>query len=243
MQPRPADRDLAGFTLIEMLLAICIFALVMAVLFSSFFVGIGSWEKGEQRIEFQHRMRAVCELLFREISATYPYFITPTQLDKHTSYAAFFGEPNSLRFVSYANLHKRASGLCMLEFWVSEKRGLMLGEAAALAANLEDFDDQSLRSPDRSMVISPDVTGLQFRYYERKTEGQNESQEGQWLKQWDPFEHKGALPKTLEVIVTFADPRGGFLSQRLIVPIVSSIKDGAMPGNLRSASPTSQGER
>ncbi len=137
-----------GFTLLELLLAISIFAVVVAVLFSSFWVGIGAWEKGEAGIEFQQRMRAVSELMFREISSTYPYFLTPSQLDKHTSYVAFFGEPDSLRFVSYANLHKRASGLCMLEFWVSERSGLLLGEAAALAANKEDFDAVPLRSPE-----------------------------------------------------------------------------------------------
>jgi len=227
MPIRSAPRGRAGFTLLEMLLAICIFALVVAVLFSSFFVGIGSWEKGEQRIEFQQRMRSVCELLFREMSATYPYFITPSQLDKHTTYIAFFGEPGSLRFVSYANLHKRASGLCMLEFWVSERRGLMLGEAAALAANLEDFNAESLRSPQRALEICPDVTGLRFRYYEKK-EAEEEGEEnkpGEWLERWDPEEHKNTMPKIIEVTVTFADPRGGFLDQRLLIPIVSSPKE------------------
>ena len=229
-----ADRGRAGFTLLEMLLAICIFALVVSVLFSSFFVGIGSWEKGEQRIEFQQRMRAVCELLFREISATYPYFITPSQMDTHTTYAAFFGGQSSLRFVSYANLHKRASGLCMLELWVSERRGLELGEAAALAANLEDFDAESLRSPDRTLDICADVTGLRFRYYDIKNEAQNQQNQeesGEWLERWDPVERKGkaAMPKMIEATVTFADPRGGFLAQRLIIPIISSLPGSGMP--------------
>ena len=37
-----------GFTLIEMLLAISIFSMVVAIIFSSFSVGLGSWEKGEK---------------------------------------------------------------------------------------------------------------------------------------------------------------------------------------------------
>lgn len=228
MPRRSGARGSRGFTLIEMLLAVAIFALVAAVAFSSFFAGIGSWEKGEEGIEFQQRMRSVCELLFREISATYPYFITPSQLDKHTSYIAFFGEPGSLRFVSYANLHKRASGLCMLEFWVSERDGLLLGEAAALAANMEDFDAESLRSPERSFVLCPDVRGLEFRYYERKDNNRNrDSASGQWLERWDPEENKGELPAVVEVTVTFADPRGGLVDQRLIVPIVSGLQENS----------------
>ena len=210
-----------GFTLLELLLAISIFAVVVAVLFSSFWVGIGAWEKGEAGIEFQQRMRAVSELLFREISSTYPYFLTPSQLDKHTSYVAFFGEPDSLRFVSYANLHKRASGLCMLEFWVSERRGLMLGEAAALAANKEDFDAVPLRSPEYALEICPEVRGLQFRYFDQK----NDDEPGEWLERWDPVERQGYMPKIIEVTLTFPDQRGEDAStQQLIIPIMSSLQ-------------------
>jgi len=208
-----------GFTLLELLLAISIFAVVVAVLFSSFSVGIGAWEKGEAGIEFQQRLRAVSELMFREISSTYPYFLTPSQLDKHTSYAAFFGEPDSLRFVSYANLHKRASGLCMLEFWVSERSGLLLGEAAALAANKEDFDAVPLRSPDYSLEICPEVQGLQFRYFDQK----NDDEPGEWLERWDPVEMQGMMPKIIEVTLTFLDQRGEETTQQLIIPIMSSL--------------------
>jgi len=209
-----------GFTLLELLLAISIFAIVVVVLFSSFWVGIGAWEKGEAGIEFQQRLRAVSELMFREISSAYPYFLTPSQLDKHTSYVAFFGEPNSLRFVSYANLHKRASGLCMLEFWVSERRGLLLGEAAALAANKEDFDAVPLRSTDYALEICSDVRGLQFRYFDQK----NDDEPGEWLERWDPDERQGSMPKIVEVTLTFLDQRGEDITQQLIIPIMSSLQ-------------------
>ena len=212
--------DSRGFTLLELLLAISIFAVVVAVLFSSFWVGISSWEKGERRIEFQQRMRAVCELMFREISATYPYHLTPSQLDKHTSYVAFFGESNSLKFVSYANLHKRASGLCMLEFWASDQKGLMLGEAAALAANKEDFDEVPLRSDENALDICQDVLGLQFRYFDRK----KDEDPGEWIEKWDPVEHRGYMPRIIEVTITFSDPRGERLTQQLIIPIMSSVQ-------------------
>jgi len=209
-----------GFTLLELLLAISIFAVVVAVLFSSFWVGIGAWEKGEAGIEFQQRMRAVSELMFREISSTYPYFLTPSQLDKHTSYVAFFGEPDSLRFVSYANLHKRASGLCMLEFWVSERNGLLLGEAAALAANKEDFDAVPLRSPEYRLEICRDVQGLRFRYFDQK----NDDEPGEWLERWDPVEMQGMMPKIIEVTLIFLDQRGEETTQQLIIPIMSSLQ-------------------
>jgi general secretion pathway protein J len=217
---RACAQDSPGFTLLELLLAVSIFAMVVVVLFSSFWVGIGSWEKGEQRIEFQQRMRAVSELMFREVSATYPYFLTPSQLDKHTNYAAFFGESNSLRFVSYANLHRRSSGLSMLEFWVSEHKGLMLGEAAALAANKEDFDAVPLRSGEHALEICREVRRLQFRYFDRK----KDDDPGEWTDRWDPVERRGYMPRIIEVTLSFSDPRGETITQQLIIPIMSSLQ-------------------
>ncbi|MCX5901085.1 MAG: prepilin-type N-terminal cleavage/methylation domain-containing protein [Proteobacteria bacterium] len=217
---RQGSGDSRGFTLLELMLAISIFALVVVVLFSSFWAGIGAWEKGEQRIEFQQRMRSVCELLFREVSAAYPYFLTPSQLDKHTTSVAFFGEANSLRFVSYANLHKRASGLCMLEFWVSEHNGLMLGEAAALVANKEDFDAAPLRSPENALAICPELRGLQFQYFDRK----KDDDPGEWIEQWDPAERRGYMPRIIRVTLTFSDPRGERLTQQMMIPIMSSLQ-------------------
>ena len=70
-----------GFTLIEMLLAISIFSMVVAIIFSSFSVGLGSWEKGERDIEYYQRLRSVTELLFRQINSTYSYKIKRGELD------------------------------------------------------------------------------------------------------------------------------------------------------------------
>ncbi|MEI6126178.1 MAG: prepilin-type N-terminal cleavage/methylation domain-containing protein [Pseudomonadota bacterium] len=169
----------SGFTLIEILLAITIFSMVVAVMFSAFRVGIGSWEKGERGIEFYQKMRAVSALLHREISAAYPYLLTPGELDTHVKFFAFFGRGESLKFVSYSNLHRKASGLSLLELWVNESKGLMLGEAPALSSNLSDLDATPVRHDDNSMVLSPAVRKIEFRYFDRK----KGEEDGEWLEQ------------------------------------------------------------
>jgi general secretion pathway protein J len=207
-----------GFTLIEILLAISIFAMVIGVMFSSFRVGISSWEKGERDIEFYQKMRAVTELLYREISSTYPYWITPGELDTHKNYFAFFGAPNSIKFVSYANMHKRTSGLSLLDIW-QDSTGLMLGEAGALASNQSDLEAIPIRDDDHAMVLSSDIRDISFRYFDRK----KGDEEGEWLEQWDPQDKNMRLPLFVEVTFSFVGARDEALKERVIVPIMSSV--------------------
>ncbi|MCP4714394.1 MAG: prepilin-type N-terminal cleavage/methylation domain-containing protein [Deltaproteobacteria bacterium] len=217
---KDSDTGTAGFTLIEMVLAVSIFAMIIVVIFSSFRVGIRSWERGERNIEFNQRLRSVAELLFREISSTYPYKITPGQLDKHKEYIAFFGKADTLKFVSYANLQKRSGGLSLIELWVDEDEGLKLGEGAAFASNASELDDVELRDDELSAVVFPEVVKIEFRYYERK----KKEDEGEWVERWDPRDKKHRLPHSVEVSMSMVMPNEQEMTRRLVIPIMFSGK-------------------
>ena len=206
----------SGFTLIEMILAISIFSMVIAVVFSSFRVGLGAWQKGEDNIEFYQRVRAVSDFLYRQISSTFPYKVTPGLLDTHREFFAFFGKPDSLEFVSYANINGLEGGLSLLEIWVNSNNELMIGHDVALVSNISDLKDINLRDEDKSFLISPDVERLQFRYFDRE----KEDEEGQWIDSWDPKDKRKKLPLFVEVTIIFKDKHDEQLKNRLVVPIV-----------------------
>jgi len=206
----------AGFTLIEMVLAVSIFSMVVAVMFSSFRLGLSAWKKGEKDIEFFQQIRAVSDLLRREINSTYPYKITPGLLDTHKSFFAFFGKSDSLKFVSYANLHIKDRGLSLMEMWVEDGKGLMVGEGAALVSNLSDLEDIPLRDEEMSFVISPDVEKIELRYFDRE----KKEDEGEWLEQWNPKDKQSRLPLFVDIVLTFKDNNDDELKERLIVPIM-----------------------
>jgi general secretion pathway protein J len=209
-----------GFTLIELLLAITIFAMVVGVLFSAFRVGISAWQGGERDIVFHQSMRSVAELVFQEISGTYPYKITPEGLDKHESFSAFLGSPDSLSFVSHATLQNRIGGLSLIELWVDDENGLMLGEAPALFTSYEEMLDINLRTDEYAEVLSPWVKKISFRYFQRE-EDDDEEDEGVWQEQWDPRnmdDHD--LPLMVEVALVFEDVREQEIEQVLLVPIM-----------------------
>jgi general secretion pathway protein J len=204
-----------GFTLIEMLLAITIFSLVIGVIFSSFRLGGSAWNKGERDLELYQKIRAVTELMYREIRSCFPYTMTPGELDKHVKFYAFFGEPHAMRFVSSANLYRTRPGLSYLEFWVKDGSGLMAGEDLALGENLVEL---SLRDQDRAIVIDPAVTQLQFRYFDQK----NRDDKGEWVQSWDPrtkVDRELRLPRAVEVSLTFDMGNGRVFSEEFIVPI------------------------
>lgn len=208
-----------GFTLIELLLAISIFAMVIAAMFSSLRLGIGAWTRGERDIEHHQRIRAVTDLLYRLISAAYPYWVTPGELDTHDNCIAFFGDAASVRFVSYANLQKRVSGLSLVDIWLDADRGLMLGETAALVSSLAELDRLPVRDEANTTVLSRDVRAVTLRYYDKK----KREPQGEWLERWDPRDKNIRLPRMVEATLTFTDERGRSFDETLLIPIMANL--------------------
>ena len=213
--------DADGFTLLEVLLAISIFAMVGGVLFSSFSVGLDAWRRGSRANERYHAVRTVADVLQREIGSAFPYELTPGTLDRHKKFYCCYGESDSLLFVSYANLHRRTGGLSLLELWLDRERGLMLGEAPALVSSRSELEDLDLRDPERSIVLHSGVRRLALRYLERATG----DEEGSWIERWDPEDRGQELPAAVEVELelTFGGDDDGddVESQRLVIPVMA----------------------
>ncbi|MCX8043865.1 MAG: prepilin-type N-terminal cleavage/methylation domain-containing protein [Desulfobacterota bacterium] len=208
-----------GFTLIEMVLAISIFAMVIAIMFSSFRLGISAWTQGERDIEYHQRIRAVADVLYRQISAAFPYWVTPGELDTHESCIAFFGDTHALRFVTYAPVQKCVNGLSLVEIWHESDRGLMLGSGPALASSRAELDRIVLRGDASATVLSPEAQSISFRYFDKK----KHDQQGEWLEQWDPRDKNIRLPRMVEATVRFTDSRGRSFDETLLIPIVSNL--------------------
>ncbi len=211
-----------GFTLIEMILALAILSMIVVIIFPSLRIGAGAWEKGGADIDFYQRMRSVTELVYRDISSTYSYKITPGELDTHKEFYAFFGESDSLQFVSYTDIYRNMPGLSFLEYWVEDDKGLMAGYAPALFSNHREMRDIILRNRDNSVILSSDVKRINFRYFERK----NRDEEGSWEQRWDPEVRSGRdlrLPLFVEATITFVNSNEEEFEKTLIVPLNRNI--------------------
>jgi len=87
-----------GFTLIEVTLAILLFALLLAGSFGSIRTAVRSIDSGEQAINRTNRLRVAQEFMRHQISRAMPL---PFGRDKHTnSNFVFEGERDTIRFVA-----------------------------------------------------------------------------------------------------------------------------------------------
>jgi len=208
----------SGFTLIEIMLAVSILAMVIAVISTSFRIGINAWEKGESKIESLQTKRAVNALIYREINSAYPYTITPGELDTHIKYNAFFGESDSLKFVSHASTTGRSTGLSLIEMWTEDEEGLFIGEREAIVSNRSDLNDIDLRDEDTAVSVCSEIKEISFRYFERK----NKDEEGEWQENWDPEDKKKRLPLFVEVLLVYIDKNDEESEEVLVIPVMAS---------------------
>jgi len=202
-----------GFTLIELLISITILSILMAVIFGSLRVGSRAWEKGESEIAKYQRLRMITEILYREISCTFPYETTESELDTHRKFYVFDGEGSSIKFVTTMPL-RRKMGLSLLEMRVDGDQGLLVKERDALKANIlkDEFGEESEEN-----VLDDQVAHIQFQYYDL-----GEGEEGEWLESWNAKE-KERMPRAVKVKIDFKDEKEN--SQELIIPLMAPGKD------------------
>jgi general secretion pathway protein J len=69
---RPAGA--AGFTLLELLIALSIVGALLAIAFGGLRVAIAAWGRGEDRVEIHQHARGIAQILGRSVGAAYPYW-------------------------------------------------------------------------------------------------------------------------------------------------------------------------
>ena len=101
------SRQHSGFTLLEVLVAVVIMAVIMTTAFGALRLGGRSWEAGVTRASDNERFRTVADLLRRQVSQVIPM----TWPDEKKKRIAFEGTSDRLRFVSPAPQQHRQAGL------------------------------------------------------------------------------------------------------------------------------------
>jgi general secretion pathway protein J len=106
-----------GFTLLEILVAVVIMAVIMTTAFGALRLGGRSWEAGVDRASGNEAYRAVADLLRRQIIQIIP-MAWPGDTQERI---AFEGDPEQLRFVAPAPQQYRQAGL--FEYGLTAQRG------------------------------------------------------------------------------------------------------------------------
>jgi general secretion pathway protein J len=181
-------RAARGFTLIELVLALSIVAVMLTILFGGLRVGLRAWQRGEERAEALEHARSMTQLIEQTLSGTYAF---QGQVDQNTqSRILFLGEAEKVSLVTTSPPLPLPAPIAFTAVTFAMEAGAAFGLAIREKA-LPNFDPFETVRPS---LVDPTVTAIRFRYL-RDSEG------GSWEETWDGGEER-ALPRAVEVTLT-----------------------------------------
>jgi general secretion pathway protein J len=183
-QRRPGE---AGFTLLEMVLALVIFGMIAAIVYSAFYFGHRAVTSGERAADENQRMRLAEELLGRQVRSTVYYFA----MHDEEPIAFFLGAADGMSFVTSAPQTRGGTGLVVVTYRLVDGK-LVVEERA-------NFTPDDLYDPPRdahvdSAVLLEGFTSLRFEYLPK------EEQDLGWADKWDARD-EDVLPAFVRVTV------------------------------------------
>lgn len=194
MTPRPR-RGPRGFTLIEVLLAMALLAIGLALGFATLRAATATVERGEAIAARTDRMRAVEGFLRRRLAAARP--IVFARDDEAGTALRFVGEADRIRFVADLPDYLGRGGPHLHDIAVAgEGADAALAVSFAMVLAGETIEEEAARPPE---VLVEGLSGLRIRY-----RGTEEDGSIAWFDTWDAHDR---LP--LQVSITIESADGG----------------------------------
>ena len=186
----------AGFTLMELMIALSIVGVLLAIAFGGLRMGIVAWSRGEERAEVQQHDRGLSQIVVRTLGATYPY--RGPLGDAPEKRLLFRGEEQRIELVSQTPAFPSPIPTAFTAVVLAledDAQGRALVVRQRLLPNREPFTKATV------VLRDPMIQGLEFSYL---------SAEGTWADTWDADNEK-KLPSAIRV--RFATMRGDRLQR------------------------------
>jgi prepilin-type N-terminal cleavage/methylation domain-containing protein len=208
-------RSQAGFTLLEMLVAVTLIALMAVGLWGVFRISIRSWARGTEFMDANQRQRSILNLVRKQMASTYGLVAPPDEQEGGTASIVFNGTESSLRFISLNSLQFQESpGLTLTSYEVGQEPtgGFALVERES--RYLGRLPEDGSLSGSRTTPIFENLSSCLFEYFD-PGDGENPAR---WVREWDG-KKLGRFPLAVSVTMESHDPRGNTLSRHMVVPI------------------------
>lgn len=183
------NKPCRGFTLIEVLLAMTLLSIMLALLFASLKICANSWERGEQKIFEVGETAGVVNFFQRHLVMARPLWNDFTKEERRL---AFQGDSQSLQFVSAFPASAGRAGLQLFNVrLLNENRDNVIKVSIVPFYPVADGEDWF--GEDETLIKH--VAGFSIAYYGQE-EGDSESR---WQDRWQDREQ---LPKLVKINIT-----------------------------------------
>lgn len=186
------DKAARGFTLVELMIAITLVSMMMAMAYSSFHLVARGWNAVEDVSDSTDELRIVHSFLYRQLSQARPLF----HAEAGKVQLAFQGDTRALRFVAPSPVQRQtAEGLYLYSLHITDEN-----TETRLILNYQPYTPDSEMTSDagESVVLSRQLNAGGFGYF-----GQSKGRgEDHWQKNW-PDLHR--LPKLVRLYFSDSD--------------------------------------
>jgi prepilin-type N-terminal cleavage/methylation domain-containing protein len=209
-------KDHSGFTLVEILLAVFIFATVISIIYTSYTRTFRIIDETEYQADVYSMARIALERMYEDLESVYaPQPQSPESSEESDQGTEFVGEvaeidgrrADSLRFTSRAHLVfsevDQASGTAEIGYYVAES-----DDEEDLALYRKDIPNVGgpRDQETRGLVLCERLQSVSFTYYDA---------EGEVYDNWDSTseEFEGKVPRMVSILFEFAnksDPEAPF---------------------------------
>lgn len=192
----------AGFTLLELLVAMVVFSFVCVGIYGVLVLGAKSASSGERVAEQSRRYRVATELMTRQLAGAVPIQLPrPDQegfgADKDESgpQRYFFGESDQIEFVTTSPQRPDASGLAIVRYWL-EDGTIRMSETPTYAAYAKGDELGGAKGLTGGIeaTLMYDVDSLKLSY-------QRDPENDEWLDEWNA-EDEDNMPAVVRLEVT-----------------------------------------
>ncbi|MGH7931449.1 MAG: prepilin-type N-terminal cleavage/methylation domain-containing protein [Candidatus Binatia bacterium] len=176
-----------GFTLLEVVLAFTLFAVLGVILYGAFSVGHRSMEKTQVVFDRNQKFRSAIDLLGSYVRSSLPYRSSPQDAEVFYS-----GEETQVEFISSFSLAQGGRGIAKIRIYAENDRreGQTIKLEEQVPVRLKE--EERAAAISNTLVLRERVSGFRLAYLDPQDDTDN------WRERWDKDERKG-IPRAVRL--------------------------------------------
>lgn len=207
---RPCVRRAAGMTLIEIMLALVIFASLIVLTWGSISSSFSLRAAAVERTEQYRLVQNAMDRMSRELSMAFVTNIgePPTNDRREVTYRTVFdGSRDEVTFTSFAHVRTRAGEVATdqvaITYRVERRRGRDGRLVPHLIRRAETPIDATPERGGRKFTLLEGIESIEFEYWDsdRTMAGSG------WQRSWDAARHEGRLPERVRITIRMPHPQ------------------------------------